>query len=263
MKIDYDAHMALSNKAAKNYDKNYSKDNVYTTQYLYYEEDVLKKLINNFKNADLAIDLGCGTGRSIEIYKNKFKKVYGWDFSKEMTKICEEKFKNDNNVIIQNRNIEIDYFKGLELNSIDFINASFGFGSFIFDINKFLDTAKKYLKENGKILITFYNKNSTIKDIETETFAAKLNSDNDGLIVNFGKGKCLIPCVSYNFEEIKNIVSNYFKIEKSESYSSLLQFFTEEELSNNKTLETVKYLENNIKNRDLGFYILIIAEKIN
>jgi ubiquinone/menaquinone biosynthesis C-methylase UbiE len=98
------------------------------------------------------LDIGCGTGNFIAGLKDKFDNVIGLDFSKEMVKISQERFRNTPNVTIIRTNI-LDYISP-EKSAFDLILI----GEILLylqdsDIEKMLLKLKKTVERQSVIII--------------------------------------------------------------------------------------------------------------
>jgi release factor glutamine methyltransferase len=133
----------------------------------YLMQDILKKRIPLFfkKNPNLKIlEVGVGSGIQLQTLQNmgiKKENIFGVDLNMEAVKHCQELgFHCIKSNLFENVNKKYDliifnppYLPKTKNEDVDseLITTGGKFGSEI--INKFLDKAKNYLKENGRILL--------------------------------------------------------------------------------------------------------------
>ncbi|KAM4697858.1 uncharacterized protein WCC33_013469 [Rhinophrynus dorsalis] len=95
------------------------------------------------KPFDLAVDVGCGTGRYTRPLAAYFQKVIGTDISESQINVA-RRFTSQENVFYQISSAENLPLKDA---SVDLINA--GIAAHWFNINKFMEEAARVLKQGG------------------------------------------------------------------------------------------------------------------
>jgi SAM-dependent methyltransferase/prolyl-tRNA editing enzyme YbaK/EbsC (Cys-tRNA(Pro) deacylase) len=285
-------HIVLSEIAAPIYDKEYGTDaNLGTKAIMEFEEVILNSVVGKInyakdgKGKKIAIDVGCGTGRhSFIIAENfDFDKIYGFDFSPKMIEQAnktkkkkkeeaktEDIKKKFNNVIFSVADLEyedIHYendFKG----KVDLVVASFGMGSFIEDTAKILRRYHQWLKPGGKIILSFYNKNSIILQITPNwrdtSLAAHIDMENSTLQVKLSEDILFqIFCKPFD-KDIESIIRRVFDIEKVFSYPTTMALLPNSLLKNKKAFQIFSKIDLGIsedKNYGVGHYILVVGTK--
>jgi ubiquinone/menaquinone biosynthesis C-methylase UbiE len=161
-----------------------------------------KKQHNSFLNRNvikgkIIVDFCCGTGVSIEFLKSRAKKIYGIDASHEMIKICKERFKKDNNVILLQENVNSTSIKN---ESCDYVLIRMGLHH-IKDKKKVLNEAYRILKNNGKLLIM--DKFSNYPKYITLIY---------DMLRNLKRGYGIFGHYYIKLFELKNMIKNKFKI---------------------------------------------------
>ena len=256
-------HVELSNNAADHYDSDYAENNFQTRQYMSFEEEELKNALKMVRKHNLAIDLGCGTGRDLFLYASDFEKAIGWDFSQKMVEVTRTKAQKlgCDNVFVEECDVEKEGFSKIEENSVDFINAGFGMGSFIADLPVFLKKVHSALSTDGVFMATFYNKQSIAKHVTTPCFAAMPDTENDTLTVTTDGTKYEIPCISYTVEELMKIFSSRFEVAAVYTYPTITTLLTTDIFSKPEIKASVLELEDVVKKCSLGHYILLVCKK--
>ena len=212
-------HLILSEKAAPTYDSDYGKSAFATSLAMEYEEKLLMKLFNDTKEVKkgVAVDIGCGTGRNTLVLAKYFNNVYGYDFSPKMIAAAIEnagkrEIKNVQFHILDVEENPIPF----EKNSVDFISATFGMGSFVEKLPVFLRVLSDKLKNDGKLIMSFYNRNALNYTVKTpwkdSSLSAVLIHDANELEVKIDETQSYrIFCKSYTYEELHNILNTIFK----------------------------------------------------
>jgi len=264
-------HIKLSEKASDTYDKDYAKANYSTGLYMQYELETIDRAIAALKNKrSLALDLGSGTGRDMLHYTNKFKKVIGYDFSPKMIKISIEnaKRKNIKNVEFSQRDLDQNGLFDVPKNSVDFINAGFGMGSFFENIDRLLTDMKRVLKPGGMFTMSFYNSQPLIdnlpRNLWSPSLSVKIEAKTKKLIVNVNNNEFAISSKAYSRKELESKFSEYFKIVEISSFPTLSSILPNQVFKNAKIRELTKFVDYSIRlNEDFanGPYLLMVCKK--
>jgi len=119
------------------------------------EERFLKEKISK---DDIVLDLGCGTGRTIKIIFPISKKVIGIDNDPDAISVGKENIKDLTNAEIHLEDAEKTQFND---DSFDVVFIGGTFVNFGDTKTKILKEIKRILKDNGKLIFTVYNEDST------------------------------------------------------------------------------------------------------
>ena len=156
------------NKSAKYYDvfleSKYGNNKKKEINYI---DKVIKKYKNN---AQLVLDLGCGTGRHSLLLSKKNYTIVGIDKSKEMIKkAIENRDKTEYYCDFIKENIETFNLE----NKYDVALCLFETFDYIEDIEKAVKNINKHLKKNSLFIFSFINKEKLMKSgiNISETFA--------------------------------------------------------------------------------------------
>lgn len=266
-----DNHLTLSKEAADNYDMGYASTNFPTKLYMDYELGIIEKAVNMIddKNREIAIDLGCGTGRDIWNFAPKFDRVVGYDFSENMIKVAKEnaKLNNTNNVNFVLRDLEKQQFQDYEDSTVSYINAGFGMGSFIKNIDNVLKEINRVLKVGGIFTISVYNKESLVnvmpKNILKPSLSAIVSND-EVLDVFLGGKKYSIPSKSYTVNELSDKLNQYFSVQQILTHPTLTSILPKELFIDEKFNNICSFFENEISigtNCNAGAYIIATCRK--
>lgn len=145
--------------------------------------DYVIKVVNERKNTELVLDVGCGTGDLVcEIVKKGINAI-GVDFAKEMIDIARE---NAKKLKLEKAKFEwcsiFDYH--FEPNKYDVISAN-GFIEYISyeELNKLLDISLKALKSDGSLVLGSRNRLFNIFSLNKFT-EEEIGEDNINLLLS-------------------------------------------------------------------------------
>ena len=274
-------HIVLSEIAAPIYDKEYGNDaNIGTKSIMKYEEDTLNEIVHRIINkretnqTSIAIDVGCGTGRHSFNIAKYFEKVYGFDFSPKMIEQANATKRKNNveNVIFSVADLEYEElhheetFKG----EVELVIASFGMGSFIEDTSKILRRYNQWLKPSGKILLSFYNRNSIILKITPNwrdtSLAAHIDVENNTLQVKLSEDVIFqIFCKPFD-KDVESQIGKLYKIENVYTFPTTMALLPNSLLKNKQAFDIFNKIDHDIaynKNYNHGHYVLVVAEKVD
>jgi len=147
---------------------------------------IQKKTISHIKGKRISIlDIGCGTGKALEIMKNKFPnaRIYGIDLSKKM--LAKAKTLLGKNVQLKEASADKLPFNA---NKFDYILCTSAFHHFPKQLNA-LKEMKRVLRKDGLLLLAdenFFLFNKIIKNIEPGHVKMNSKKEMKQLIENAG-----------------------------------------------------------------------------
>ena len=125
-----------------------------------YEATLYLELLKNIKTENLTLlDIGCGRGGGLDIFKKylKLKKVYGCDINNMAIEYCKKNYKDIDFKVCSSDKLTYDN------NSFDLITNVESFHCYKNKENFFKETAR-VLKTNGRLLMTDINLNNLLLD---------------------------------------------------------------------------------------------------
>lgn len=262
-------HKDLSAAAASSYDDLYATSSHATGVYMHYEEELVQSTTFNLKEKKIALVLGSGTGRESFAIAPYFEKVYGLDFSPEMTTQAQinQKKKGIANTIFLTLDVENEAFPFAD-GSVDFINSAFGMGSFVLNPANFFLEIQRILKPGGKVIFSFYNSQAFINQLELgwmPAISSRLNHKEETLEVQFNGQTYQIPVVAYSVPEIRAELERFFNIFSITTFPSISSIFPQEFFENERMrklcLEADMLLANNMELAGGPFIIAVVHSK--
>lgn len=236
-------HIVLADIAAPSYDSEYGRSSFGTQEAMAFEDRLVQSAIAKLSSREVAIDLGCGTGRHTFELARHFDRVEGFDFSSGMIDVANAKKRAldleeqlARNVSFAVRDVE-DFPLDFEAETIDLVAGCFGMGSFVDDLVRFLTNIKDQLRPGGKTVLSFYNREAMPYSVPPPwrdcALSATLIPEREELQVTLPMGdKFRIFCRAYSLAEIKGQLSRIFdsvQIVSGPTFASFLpnEFFVE------------------------------------
>jgi len=268
-------HLVLSEISAPIYNKFYGKTKIATCEAMEFESDKLNLLIKKLKaegKGDIAVDIGCGTGRHSFVLSRHFEDVYSYDFSANMIAEANAvKRKQD----IRNIYFAINDFEYEELTDeqqfygkCDLVVASFGMGSFIEDTASMLRRFYEWLKPGGYTFISFYNAKSITLNVTPSwrdtSLAAQVDKENHSLEVYLTpKTRFNIFCKLFD-EGVEGEINKIFNIDAVTTYPMIMALLPNSLLENDfahaSFVSADRTLAENREGQN-GYYVTVIAHK--
>ncbi len=261
-------HLDLSAAAAAEYDEMYAQSNHATGIYMRYEEDLIEGITAEIPEKKQALVLGSGTGRESFALAARFEKVFGLDFCPEMTRQAQanqekRQIKNTHFMTLDVENDPLPFPDG----SVDFVNSSFGMGSFVLNPAPFFQEIRRVLKPQGKVIFSFYNSQAFVNQLElgwAPAISSRLNHQEETLEVNFQGKSYHIPVVPYSVPEIKAELLKFFQIRSISTFPSISSIFPQQFFNNDRVrqlcLEADLLLADNLELAG-GPFIVAVVEK--
>jgi prolyl-tRNA editing enzyme YbaK/EbsC (Cys-tRNA(Pro) deacylase)/SAM-dependent methyltransferase len=216
-------HIVLADLAAPTYDEEYGFSAFGTQRAMAFEEEQLASTLARMADTDLAIDLGCGTGRHTLQLARHVRRVIGYDFSRGMIEAANAKRREllhnggseeASRVQFEVRDVERDP-PDFAPNSVDLILGCFGMGSFLTDPVPFLVGLKEQLSPGGRLILSFYNADALVYQApppwRDTSLSASLVLGRDELEVVLPQGDTFrIFCRPYPFDLLKSQLARIF-----------------------------------------------------
>jgi len=273
-------HLVLSEVAAPIYDKLYAKQRVATEEIMKFEEKVVKDTLQQFlpstQHRRIAVDVGCGTGRHTFPLSKLFEYVYAFDFSPLMIAEAEKKKASHDicNVLFSVADLEYETvrdeqnFQSASGGDVDLIVASFGLGSFIENTVSMLRRFHGWLRDDGIIILSFYNKQTILTEVTPNwrdtSLSAHLDSETSTLRVELSpKTVFHIYCQPYS-DDIQSMILEGFDIVQTLRFPTLMALMPNALLQNAKARGMFRFVDETLaehKDYKFGHYVTVLARK--
>jgi prolyl-tRNA editing enzyme YbaK/EbsC (Cys-tRNA(Pro) deacylase)/2-polyprenyl-3-methyl-5-hydroxy-6-metoxy-1,4-benzoquinol methylase len=273
-------HLVLSEVAAPIYDALYGKAKVATVETMKYEEEIVKaissKLVEQERNGK-AVDAGCGTGRHTFPLAMNFDRVYAFDLSPKMVDEARKIKKGGDitNILFSEADFEYEAelaheadFYDANGGKIDLIVASFGFGSFIEDTLTMLRRFFRWLRDDGYLILSFYNKESILLQVTPNwrdtSLSAHLDSESQTLKVELSPTAVFhIYCKPYS-QFILRDIKGVFDVEGVHFFPTAMALLPNSLLGNPLAANLFAFVDRALaENKEFpyGHYVTIVAKK--
>lgn len=265
-------HKELSNRAADEYDDLYAASNFATESYMKYELDLIDTAISHLERSRrrIAIDLGCGTGRDAFHYYRHFAHVTAYDFAEDMIKKAQKKklAKSAGNIQFVLRDLEEDLLTDLPNSSVAFASSGFGMGSFVRELSPLLREIKRVLEPGGVFVISFYNQESLVVQLDTlewsPSLAARFDSKSGYLKVNFKDEIFDVAVQPYSLRQVRDILRSYFEVIELSTFPTLSALFPNSIFDSKRARDLCTVVDRELRfSKDIsgGPYIAAICQK--
>ncbi|TSC94561.1 MAG: hypothetical protein CEN87_402 [Parcubacteria group bacterium Licking1014_1] len=266
--------LALTAETASSHDDNYGASADYATAlYMKFEDEAINREIDTLRslnNLDLALDLGCATGRIAFMVAPHFAKTIGIDISPQM--IDESYKKNipgDNS--IEFREFDLENGIPVENESASLVVMNLGTASDIRDIKRMVAATKRVLKKDGRFAFSFYNAGALLYRWSVPwppSLTAEINMDTHCLNVRIRDKLFTVHARPYSVREIKKLFTgNGLSIGSIKTYPTITpilpsEFFDEQDPEKINEMESIaKELEYRLADLEKGAYILVTGRK--
>lgn len=152
--------------------------------------------------------------------------------------------------------------------SIDFVNSSFGMGSFVLNPAPFFQEIRRVLKPDGRVIFSFYNSQAFVNQLElgwAPAIASRLNHQEETLEVHFQGKTFNIPVVPYSVPEIKAELLRIFQIRSISTFPSISSIFPQQFFNNDRVrqlcLEADLLLAGNLELAGGPFIVAVVENK--
>lgn len=255
--------LQLTERVAATYDTNYDTAYFATKVHREFEDGVIEDQLRVLKNHDLAVDLGCATGRSTFPLAGQFRSVMGYDISPAMINVANGK-NGQSNVNFSVIDLDAEQIP-LADGSVSFVTMNGGTASDIRDINRLWSEISRVLALQGRFMLSFYNRNSAANQLEflpwPVSLAAGINLKKDCLDVHVEKSIYSIFAKAYSTDEIRASIPINLEIDSIFTHPTLSPLLPNCVFSEESNRIAYKWLDGDLVRETLGAYIVIAGYK--
>lgn len=252
---------------APKFDALYETSHNATHAYSDYEVSVMRRVLPSLPRNDLAIDLGCGTGRMAEYLSRNFGRVIGYDLSPAMVDVARGKLAasvaNGTEFVVADIEERIPLGDG----TVSFAVMNLGTAGDVRNIDVVIAEIHRVLQPGGKAFLSFYNKEALIYKAAFIPWplglAAEINLRSNCLEVQVGSGKYLpIYASPITVTDVQRILSDRFTIDHLATYPTITSLLPGDLLGDKELMAAVLESDEALSKGNLGAYIVVVAEKL-
>ncbi len=264
--------MFLTKEIAPIYDEMYGENAPFATRsYIDFEEMVLQQEISALRmkdNIDLAVDWGCATGRLAFQLAPHFKKVSGFDVSREMILHAKEKAKTSK---CDNVDFQFINWPGqklpLENNCASLVVMNLGTAGDVPEFRMVAKEIERILKNDGRFFLSFYNAAALFYrwyipwPIE---LAAKIDREKHCLDIYRGDNVFKVFAQPYTKREVKNFVGKAgLTVSCILTYPTIASILPSEFFKEEESRDAIEKIDRKLADFNNGAYILVTGRKIS
>jgi SAM-dependent methyltransferase len=204
--------LALTALVADSYEDEHEQTFFATRVHVIFEQNLLKYEIAKLSEKTLLLELGCATGRVAREFSPNFKRVVGYDLSREMTRVAQRKAeeKGLNNVEFRVTDLEHGIPEANE--SVSFVVVNLGTASDLLNIGGFFEEVWRVLKPGGRFLVSFYNRDALLYASFVPwqvALAAVVHVERNCIDVHVDDNKLLsVYAHAYTVKQVQDLFSN-------------------------------------------------------
>ena len=264
--------LALTAEIAPIYDDYYGLERFANAAYGAREQGMIDRQIAELKisvNSDtageLAVDLGCATGRMSFYVAWRFQRVVGLDISPAMIAQAEAN-RRPGLTGVEFKVADIGYGIPFSNNSVSLAIMNLGTASDVSDIKSVLANTKRTLKPGGRFMLSFYNAGALLNSCWflpwQVSLAAKIDRLNRCLEVRLKGRIFLVPATAYTRSEVQSLVENAgLRLLEISTYPTVSSILPDELFGDPRMRESVTAMDDALARLNMGAYILVAGEK--
>lgn len=262
--------LALTACCASSYDAQYDSTFFATKAYLTLEGRVLGEVVAGLDVAELALDLGCATGRQAFTLAPHFRRVVGCDISPDMVAVACKKHVVGNGTDVRFEVVDLEEGIPLGDECVDLAVMGMGVASDIRNIQFVLRELRRVLKHGGKALLSFYNRNALVYQWNFIPWplplAASVNLDRHCLDVRWAESGSEARTFSiyarpYSLDDIEKLLPADMVITRQTTYPTLASVLPDVLFVDPAVCESVLALDEHLADQDSGAYALVTVRK--
>ena len=260
--------LKLTEGWSKSYDKSYDEAYFATHAYLEFENSLIKEEVGKLASRDMALDIGCATGRIAFMLAEEFERVVGYDLSPHMVKQAQSKLSNTQ------KSSAVVIFKQTDLedsipepdSSVSLIVMNLGTASDMRNIAGVLKEVERVLKPDGRFFFSFYNKEALVYRWDfipwPTGLAAEINIHKHCLDVHAGNKMFSIYARPYAVEEAMSLFQGHLSADRVCTYPTISSILPSNLFENQPEVEkSITEIDRLLSGSNMGAYIAVTGSK--
>lgn len=257
--------LRLTERWCDEYETSYSSSYFATAAYLEFESEEVSKQVAALGSKELALDLGCATGRlSFELAPH-FTQVIGYDLSQHMvaaaTRHADERG-------IENVSFEqMDFEEEIPLPgaSVSFVGMNLGTAGDVRYFDAVWTEIKRVLVPGGRFLLSFYNKEALLYKWDLlpwdTALAASVDIHRHCLEVHVDDERIPIHARAYTPDEVRSMLTDSAELEVK-TYPSISSVLPNELFDGQSDIKAaIMEIDRSLSDKNLGAYIIVTGRK--
>lgn len=259
--------LKLTESWSKSYDKDYDKAYFATHSYLAFEGSLLNEVIEKLSENDVALDLGCATGRMALQLAPKFKRVVGYDVSSHMIKVAKTKLRRSRQKFSHVGFRQVDLEEGIPEpdQSVSLVVMNLGTASDLRNFSGLLGEIKRVLKPGGRFFFSFYNREALIYRWDfipwPTGLAAEINIHKNCLDVHLGNKLLSVYARPYTVSEVRDFFQNGMTVTRICTYPTISSILPSDLFEGSEIQKSVVSIDTLLADSNMGAYILVTGQK--
>lgn len=260
--------LRLTARCATTYDEQYS-DNFYATQlHADFEQRVIIKACQQYHGTDLALDLGCGTGRIAFMLGDYFKNVVGYDISPDMIEVAQSKRTAASGENFDFKSVDLEE-KGIPQPDgvASFVVMSMGFASDLRLLPMVLSEVNRVLVSGGTAFISFYNVDALIYQWDfipwPVSLIGEINLHKKCLEVHWAERETYaIYARPYSINEVYELMPDSLPITKIMTHPTICSILPDTLFSDQRVRDSIASIDGKLADENAGAYITVLVRKL-
>lgn len=260
--------LRLTARCATTYDEQYS-DNFYATRlHADFERRVIIEACQQYHDADLALDLGCGTGCIAFMLGDYFKNVVGYDISPDMIEVAQNRRTVASGGNFDFESVDLEE-KGIPQPDgvASFVVMSMGFASDLRLLPTVLSEVNRVLVSGGTAFISFYNVDALIYQWDFIPWPVgligEINLQKKCLEVHWGERETYaIYARPYSVDEVYKLMPAGLSIAKIMTHPTICSILPDTLFSDQRVRDSIASIDGKLADENAGAYITALARKL-
>lgn len=256
--------LRLTEQIAPVYDNQCESGFFATRSYINFEKNILERELAMLGNNDVALDLGCATGRMSIRLANAFEKIIGYDISPAMIEQAEIKARAQNLHKTAFRVEDLENGIPQLENSVSLVVMNLGTASDIRNIEFLLKEIKRVLKPKGRFFLSFYNSQALFYRWFIPwpvSLMAEINLVKNCLDVRFEGKIYSVYARPYTIEEVKELMPKGLSIASTLTYPTIGAILPNEFFEEEIARTSIEEIDYQLTGLNSGAYILVSGVK--
>lgn len=260
--------LELTKLVAFEYDDQYKNGMFATRAYLEYERELIHREIGLLSHQGKALDLGCATGNLALAFEAAFDRVVGYDVSPDMVRRAVYKLRD--RVLSHTSFKQADLEEGIPevADSTSFVMMGLGTAGDVREVAALLQDIQRVLKQGGRFLLSFYNRDALIYQWDyipwPAGLAATIDPEKHYLEVHYKSKLYPIYARPYTRQEIQDLLVACTDLVVTEisSYPTISSVLPNDLFESEPNTESmVALLDRALADKDRGAYFTVTGYK--